>query len=146
VSTASRSRRPIVFDSSLIIDFVSGNAPFGSIVAGVLIQEHVPIVLSTVTIAEAVTRPARQGDAQRIESILNDLAILAHVTIVDLDQRHAIETAYVRAATGLKLPDAAIIATARLAGATALIGNDRQWRNKPLGVAYHHMDDILALA
>jgi PIN domain nuclease of toxin-antitoxin system len=77
---------------------------------------------------------------------LNDLAKLAPVTIVDLDQRHAIETAYVRAATGLKLPDAAIIATARLAGAAALIGNDRQWRNKPLGVAYHHMDDILALA
>jgi len=41
---------------------------------------------------------------------------------------------------------AAIIATARLAGATALIGNDRQWRNKPLGVVYHHVDDILALA
>ena len=68
------------------------------------------------------------------------------MTIIDLDQRHAIEAAYVRAATGLKLPDAAIIATARLARATTLIGNDRQWRNKPLGVTYHHMDDILALA
>ncbi len=64
---------------------------------------------------------------------------------MDLDQKHAIETAYVRAATGLKLPDAAIVATALLAGAVALIGNDRQWRNKPLGVPYHHMDDIVAL-
>ena len=26
-----------------------------------------------------------------------------------------------------------------------LIGNDHRWKNKPLGVPYHHLDDILAL-
>jgi hypothetical protein len=63
----------------------------------------------------------------------------------DFDQTHAIETAFVRAETRLKLPDAAIVATARLADAFAILGNDRQWRPRPLGVPYHHMDDILAL-
>ena len=42
------------------------------------------------------------------------------------------------------MPDAAVVATARLANASALIGNARQWRHKPLGVPYHHMDDIVA--
>jgi predicted nucleic acid-binding protein len=60
-----------------------------------------------------------------------------------VDQKHALEAAHVRAQTGLKLPDAAIVATARLADAHTLIGNDRQWRNMPLGVAFLCIDDIL---
>jgi hypothetical protein len=43
----------------------------------------------------------------------------------------------------LKLPDAAIVATARVAGALALVGNDRAWRYKPLGIRYIHLDDVV---
>ena len=70
---------------------------------------------------------------------------MPRLRVVDLDQPHAVEAAWVRAQTGLKLPDAAIIATGRRAGAGVLIGNDRQWRHKQLGVPYHHMDGLLAL-
>ncbi len=104
------------------------------------------MVISTITLAEAVTRPARDGNADRVNAIHRGLLTLPRMHIIELDQRHAIETAYVRGQTGLKLPDACVIATARLANAYALIGNDRQWRNKHLGVPYHHMDDILTLA
>lgn len=64
--------------------------------------------------------------------------------MVPVDHPHAIEAAIVRSRTGLKRPDAVIVATARRAGASALIGTDRQWRTKPLGVPDHHIDDILA--
>lgn len=104
-----------------------------------------PVVVSTVALAELIVRPIRDGDAARVGLILSRLRSLPHLSIVDFDQRHAIETATVRARTGLKLPDAASVATARLAGASALLGNDRRWRTAPLGVPYHHLDDILAL-
>lgn len=85
------------------------------------------------------------GDMARVAAIHRALLALPGLTIIDFDQRHAVEAALVRGLTGLRLPDAAVIAAARLAGAGALVGNDRQWRNKPLGVPYHHIDDILAI-
>lgn len=56
------------------------------------------------------------------------------VTIVASDAVHAVEAATVRTETGPKLPHAAVIATARLADAVGIIGNDRRRRGTPLGV------------
>lgn len=143
VSAAVQTRRPIVIDSATLIDFLSKKAPVTALVRAILTHPQARKVISTISLAEMTTRLARASDDEGIATIQRDFAAVPRLSIVDLDQRHAIETAYVRAATGLKLPDAAIVATARLADASALIGNDRQWRNKPLGVDYHHMDDIL---
>ncbi len=105
----------------------------------------VTIVLSTVTLAELVVRPARAGDFARVRALHAALRGLPAVALVDFDQAHALEAAAVRAETNLRLPDAAIVATARLAAASLLLGNDRQWRTRRLGVPYHLVADILAL-
>jgi PIN domain nuclease of toxin-antitoxin system len=145
VADAVARSHPICLDSAIVIAHISRAQPVDSLIAPVIRDPSVRIVLSTVTLAEAVGRPASHGDHVRVQAIRRALLALPGTTIVDLDQDHAVETAWVRAMTGLKLPDAAIVATARRAGAGALLGNDRQWRGKPLGVPYHHMDDILAL-
>jgi len=136
---------PICIDSAPLIDFVARRQPTGALLRPLLRHRRVPIVMSTITLAEIVARPAADGNRERVRAIRRILLTLPNLVIIDLDQRHALATAVVRAETGLKLPDAAIVATARLAGASALIGNDRQWKGKPLGVPYHHVDDILAL-
>ncbi|CAA9550093.1 MAG: hypothetical protein AVDCRST_MAG73-2784 [uncultured Thermomicrobiales bacterium] len=110
-----------------------------------VLTANVDVVISTITLAEATTRPAIQGDWRQIQVIQTQLATVPRFTIETVDRLHAIETALVRAQTRLKLPDAVVVATARLSGAVALIGNDRQWRHKPLGVPYHHLDNLLAL-
>jgi hypothetical protein len=69
---------------------------------------------------------------------------LPSLRTIALDDDVAAMTAVVRARTGLKLPDAAIVAAALIGDAHALIGNDRVWKNRGLGVPYHHLDDILA--
>jgi len=143
VAESVQTRRPIVVDSATLIDFLSNKEPVADLIDSILSHSQAAKVLSTISLAEMTTRLARAGDDEGIVAVRRDFAALPGLRFVDFDQRHAIEAAYVRAATGLKLPDAAIIATARLADASALIGNDRQWRNKPLGVAYHHMNDIL---
>jgi PIN domain nuclease of toxin-antitoxin system len=145
IADAARTQRPIVLDSAPLIDFLARHLSVGNLVRPILLNLEVPKMISTVTLSEVTTGAATINDHARLNAVWNFFTELPNMSIIDFDQRHAVEAAYVRAASGLKLPDAAIVATARLAGATALIGNDRQWRNKPLGVAYHHMDDILAL-
>lgn len=142
---ARQSGRPICFDSSPLIDYVTRLQPITTLL-DIVLQNRTPLVIiSTITLTEAVTRPAISGDLARVNQIVAGLLALPGFDIIDVDRAHAIEAAVVRGQTNLKLPDAAIIATARLANAAALVGNDRQWRHKPLGVPYHHMDDILAL-
>jgi PIN domain nuclease of toxin-antitoxin system len=106
----------------------------------------VAIVISAVTLAEILTPPESRADRRVIGAVRRFILALPRLTVVDFDESVAVEVAVVRAETGLKLPDAAAIATARLTNLCAIIGNDRRWKNKPLGVPYHHMDDILALA
>ena len=144
IDEAVRIRQPIAIDSTGLISFLYNELPIAALIDSILSHPDAPKIISTISRAEMTTRLAIAGDHQAIAAIQRDFNEIPNLSIVDFDQRHAIEAAYVRAATGLRLPDAAIVATARLAEASALIGNDRQWRSKPLGVAYH-MDDILAL-
>jgi PIN domain nuclease of toxin-antitoxin system len=129
----------------IVIAYVTGEEPIASLIGPLLEDADLDVVVSAITLAEAVTRPARAGDRTRVNMVAAALAALPRFHLIDFDRPHALEAAFVRGQTDLKLPDAAIVATARLANAIAIIGNDRQWRNKPLGVPYHHMDDILTL-
>lgn len=63
--------------------------------------------------------------------------------MVPFGRSHLMETAAIRSLTRLKLPDAAIVATARVAGAIAIVGNDRVWQARPLGIQYIHLDDVI---
>ena len=128
-----------------MIAFITSDQPVASLVEPLLLAPRLSVVISAITLAEVVTRPAMQGDRARVNAVRTALAGLPSLSIIDFDQQHPVETAYVRAQTGLKLPDAAIVATARLADASALIGNDRQWRNRALAVPDHLIDDLLAL-
>ena len=134
-SWARQTDRPLCLDSGSLIDYFAGNEPIASLIDPLLQNPDVPVVVSTVTSAELVTRPAMQGDHARVWTIRSALLALPRLVLVDVNEPHAIAVAQVRADTGLKLPDAAVVATARLATALALIGNDRQWRHKPLSLA-----------
>ena len=139
------TRQPICLDSSALIDFAAPNEPVASLIEPLLVTPDIPVVISTISLAELVTRPARLGDFARVQALHAALLRLPGLTLVPFDADHALEAAAVRAQTNLPLPDAAIIATARRANASALIGNDHKWRTRHLGVTYHLVDDILAL-
>jgi predicted nucleic acid-binding protein len=129
----------------VLIDYFAGNDPVAALLEPPLRDPAVPVVVSTIALAELVTRPARNRDLALLNAIYASLLALPGLRVVDFDQDHAIETAHVRGETNLHLPDAAIVATARRAGASALLGNDRKWRTRRLGVPYHLIADILAL-
>jgi len=66
------------------------------------------LIMSTLTYAEVLVRPLREGRAEKFESSISGLGItLATVTIVDARQ-----LAGIRVATNLKMPDAVVLGVA----------------------------------
>ncbi|MGI8642574.1 MAG: type II toxin-antitoxin system VapC family toxin [Thermomicrobiales bacterium] len=143
LARSGKHTQSICLDSSALISYLADDLPRADVVRFVLAYSAANFLISTVSLAEAMVRPASSSDRGIVDQALQNLHAIPRLSVLDFDQKHALEAAHVSAQTGLKLPDAAIVATARLAGARTLIGNDRQWRNMPLGVAFLCIDDIL---
>lgn len=134
---------PIALDSSGFIAYLRNEEPLAEVVAPIVESDVLSIIISSLTLSEALVRTAELFGRTRVELVVESVQRLEAVRIVPFDQELAIEAAIVRAETRLKLPDAAIVATARIAGAIAIVGNDRAWQNKSLGIEYIHLDDVV---
>jgi predicted nucleic acid-binding protein len=100
-------------------------------------------ILSTITEAELLVRPFRDGNEDQIERV-SALLDGGGVEVVGLDRQVARAAARIRAETGLRLPDAAIAATALVTGCDAIIGNDARCAQRVGDPAYLLLDDLLA--
>jgi len=138
--TASQSGRPICLDSSALIAYLSNEA-HARHVAPLVEDALLPLSISTVSLAEAVVRRASRGRAA-VELVVSAIRRHPTLAIVAVDEAVAIEAAIIRAETRLQLPDAIVIATARLGDAVAIVGNDRRWRRLRLGVPFICLDDL----
>lgn len=143
VEDAIRQQRPIVLDTSALLEFLSGGSSTAALVALIVEQTSIPIVHSTVTISEALVRPIRTGNEELIQTIRLSLQFRANTEIVNFDSEQAVETARVRALTNLKLPDSAVVAAARTRNALGIVGADRKWRTRELGVPFYYLPDML---
>lgn len=124
--------------------YLEDRAPIADLVAPILEEPTSPVVISTITLAEVLVAPARHPDQSLLATVPQVVLQLPNLRVAPLTDAIAVEAAVVRAQTGLPLPDSAIIATARNVNASALLGNDRRWRGKPLGIPYYYADDIVA--
>lgn len=87
-------------------------------------EGRIELALSTITLAEVLTGPYKAGEvalAKRYERALNNYQVMPFSAAV------AIQAAQLRAQYGLKLPDAAQLATALDMGAAALVTHDRDF-------------------
>jgi predicted nucleic acid-binding protein len=98
---------------------------------------------TAITLAEILTVPARAGDEQALREYELYLTNFPHLVVVPLDADLARETALVRAATGLRTPDAIQVAAARRAGADAVVTNDRRWGGRVRAPALILLDDYV---
>lgn len=102
-------------------------APLTQVVMEMIEAGYIEGITTTITMAELLTVPARAGNQRAMDEYELYLSSFPHLLILPLDISIARETAIVRAATGLRTPDAVQIATARIAGARAIVTNDRRW-------------------
>lgn len=143
IDQAVLQQRPIVFDTSALLEFFSDTNAYGRFVGEILENFSIPLIYSTVTICEALVRPARSGDRSLVSTIQVSLESRPNTRIVSFDSTQALETARIRAETSLKLPDSAVVAVAVTWGGIGIVGSDRKWRTRELGVPFYYLPDML---
>lgn len=105
-----------IVDSSIVIDHLNGHRAASHLIASL----DAPAI-SIVTWIEVVTG-FRDSEAEAVGR-----RFLLSLELVQLSSPIAEETVLVRRTTRLKLPDAVILATARISGATLLTRNTRDF-------------------
>lgn len=83
-------------------------------------------IISTVSIAELCTGYYSQGDVKGKEEFLAHLISNKSLEIIDLSTKIADTAAMIRSETGLRLPDAIIIATGLIKDAQYFVTNDKE--------------------
>ena len=138
--TATDSGRPLCLDASALIAYLA-NEPHARHVAPLIDDAACPVVISAATLAELLVHEARKGRAAA-EHLAGQLLQFPGMFVAPVDNAIAVEAAIVRAEHVLSLPDALVIATGRLTNAVAIVGNDRRWHRRSLGVPFICLDDI----
>ncbi len=122
---------PVVIDTSVVISYLNGGDAFSD-AAAIVFDDLVadgshPATLSAVTVTECLVHPFRAGPAAAatVGTFLTHFANL-HVRTIDADL--AVQAARVRALTGLRTPDAMVIATAVVDGIPTVVSADDRWR------------------
>lgn len=101
------------------------------------------LAISTISLAELLVGPFSVGQPDRAEAVHRALAALPGLSIVAPTADIAVSAARLRGTTGLRLPDALVVATAAHLGAT-LLTNDRGLRRDGLPAAILVLDDELS--
>ena len=119
-------------------------APLTRIVLEAVEAGRPAAVITTITLAEVLTAPAQAGNRQAMCDYELYLTQFPNLRTIPLDAAVAREAALLRAASGLRLPDAIQIATARLYGADMVVTNDRRWAGRVTAPVLLMLDDYVA--
>jgi len=135
----------IGLDSNLLIylidDAQPSATPVGELVAAIE-GGHIEGVMSALGVTEILSGPSRDMDLGRLERTSEEIRSIPGLDIVPLGTEIAIDAAVIRGIRGMPLADAIHLASARAAGATAFVTNDRRIRgSSKLEVIY--LDELV---
>lgn len=144
VEELRRQEARIALDANVLIYLLENAEPHATRATAIVdaIDEHsMPASLATVGQIEILTGPARSGDAMTFEHMAEELRSMS-LRLVGLSPAIAEDAAWLRGQGGLELADAIHLASARAAGATVFITNDRRirWR---AGLDVLYLDDLV---
>lgn len=119
---------PLALDSNCLIYLLEqpGTTRHQQVASAIREAGEYGIVVSTLAITELLTGALRHGGADTAAILSTVIQEFPNADIVPLDLEIATRTARARIETGLRLPDAVIVATALVARADVLLTNDRQ--------------------
>jgi predicted nucleic acid-binding protein len=147
LTAALAAHRTIFVDTMVFVYLLDNHPVYANTAAAVLgaIERGAPAgVTSMLTLAELLTGPARAGNLTALRDYELYLTNFPHLHLHPFDASVARRVALVRAATSLRTPDAIQLATATVAGATAIVGNDKAWQGKTGALALLLLDDYLS--
>jgi len=129
-----RSHRRVALDANLFIYvFEAGGSE--AITVGALLDAveaaGAEIVVASLTLAEVAVRPAASKDEVMADRYADAIRSIRRLHVVPLTADIAVDAGVLRGRTGWSLADAIHLATARQAGATVFVTNDRRLRSTP---------------
>lgn len=124
----------ILLDTSTLIAFHSSAEPVHPLARHLLgrVEEDSDALtgyFSVVSAAELLVRPYQWG-ASELALMQAFLAGFPNLMALPMDLSVASQAAAIRAASGVRLPDAIIMATGITSGCEAIVSNDEQWKRK----------------
>lgn len=130
VELSERHQR-VALDSNVIVYVLEGGQPWGPL-ARLLLNAieagRLEGAVSAVGLAELCAGPARRGDLALVERYVDGLSSMPGLRIQTVTAEIALDAAVIRGMRGIGLADAMHLASARAAGATAFVTNDRRLR------------------
>lgn len=129
-----RSHRRVALDANLFIYLFEAGGSEAITVAALLDAVEAAgaeIVVASLTLAEVSVRPAASADAVMADRYADAIRSIRRLQVVPLTADIAVDAAVLRGRTGWSLADAIHLATARQAGATVLVTNDRRLHSTP---------------
>ncbi len=127
-------------DSNVLIYLLEGSgslADTAAVLLDAIADGRAEGVLATLAVAEICSGPAAAGEPALVERYADELGSLENVRLVPLSADVAVDAAVLRGDGSLSLADAIHLVSARHAGATAFVTNDRRIKTTPrLDVVY----------
>ncbi|HZJ51581.1 MAG TPA: PIN domain-containing protein [Actinomycetota bacterium] len=117
----------VVIDASVIIAFLNPHdAHHGAAIAALARKRTADLVLPATVYAEILVGPQRRGKAAvtKVEAFVGDFGMQVEPIDTDIARRAAILRSRHK---GLKLPDALVLATGDILGASAVLTADTSW-------------------
>lgn len=139
------ARGPVYLDANCFIYSVERVEPYRTLLEPLWQHaraDHLTVVSSELTVSEALVKPLRGDDAVTAR-LFQSLFDASEVHLFQATRGLWEDTARLRAATGLKTPDALHAATALHVGCASFITNDADFHRVP-GLPVVVLDDILA--
>jgi predicted nucleic acid-binding protein len=121
----------ILLDTSAVLAYLSGaesaSAAAASVIDGFVASGRNLAVVSAITVTEALVRPMRAASSTAIRAVDDFLLQFPNFRVDPVTVAVAREAARIRAATAAPTPDSLILATAVVAPASIVVGNDASW-------------------
>jgi predicted nucleic acid-binding protein len=95
-----------------------------------------PFGTSTVTLAEVLVKPTKDGELKRVSANIHSLG----VNEISLGKHAAIRLALLRAETGLKMPDCCVLLAAEDGDATGILTLDDRLRAQAVRLGFECPD------
>lgn len=123
----------IMLDTNAIIYFLDGTPDLIDLMLALfelVEQDRLKVTLSVINEAELLVKPYRENNTAAIEAVNFFLEEFPNIKISPLNREISRQAAKIRAESGLRLPDAMILATAINNHCDLLLGNDIELMQK----------------
>jgi predicted nucleic acid-binding protein len=124
----------VAFDANVLVYLFESSGSLAQAAAAVVnavSARRIVGIVSAVALTDVIVGPALLGDDTMGERHADAIRSIENLHIVPITVEIAAEAGFVRARAGLTLANALHLATARVAGASALVTNDQRLRSMP---------------